>query len=243
MIGIAQGSSGIFHKHKLSKQLANDFLFGFSFCHSHKSLRKEPMLADLIERREHSLQSQNHQNKCDHEFTSMSKDEAIERLMTQYGEEIKRLVYTYTKNWAQADDLTQDVFVQIYLKLDQFSGRSSIRTWIYSIAINKCRDFKRSWHFRNIQLYEKVLSFTRTDSKTPEFEVVQKDDKTYLMEQVLALPIKYREVILLFYYKDFSIEEISLVTGLNQGTIKTRLKRAREKLHNVLSENRGEKSE
>jgi RNA polymerase sigma-70 factor, ECF subfamily len=189
------------------------------------------------------VQAQNQTNEYDHEFSNIDKDDAIEQLMTQYGEEIKRLIFTYTKNWAQADDLTQEVFLTIYLKLDQFTGKSSIRTWIYSIAINKCKDFKRSWYFRNIQIVEKIITFAKADTATPEVVTVQKDDQSFLMEQVMLLPIKYREIILLFYYKEFSIEEISLMTGLNQGTVKTRLKRGREKLHTLYVGKRGDSVE
>ncbi|MCT8137318.1 sigma-70 family RNA polymerase sigma factor [Anaerobacillus sp. CMMVII] len=189
------------------------------------------------------MYAQNHNRNDDDQFRNVDKEEAIEQLMIQYGEEIKRLIFTYTKNWAQADDLTQDVFLTIYLKLDQFTGKSAIRTWIYSIAINKCKDFKRSWHFRNIEIVEKVIAFTRADTATPEINAIQKDDCAFLMEQVMSLPIKYREVILLFYYKDFTIEEIAGLTGLNQGTVKTRLKRAREKLHTIYMGKRGESVE
>nr|WP_285876789.1 sigma factor [Fictibacillus phosphorivorans] len=55
--------------------------------------------------------------------------------MKTYGEEIKRLVYTFVKNWQSAEDITQDVFVTLYTKLDTFRGDSAIRSWIYSIAI------------------------------------------------------------------------------------------------------------
>ncbi|MCM3717660.1 sigma factor [Fictibacillus phosphorivorans] len=68
-------------------------------------------------------------------ISSMSNDEAIVFLMKTYGEEIKRLVYTFVKNWQSAEDITQDVFVTLYTKLDTFRGDSAIRSWIYSIAI------------------------------------------------------------------------------------------------------------
>ncbi|MFN7250591.1 MAG: sigma-70 family RNA polymerase sigma factor [Anaerobacillus sp.] len=189
------------------------------------------------------MQLQTYDDISNLDFVTMDKEEAIEVLMTEYGEEIKRLIFTYTKNWAQADDLTQEVFLTIYLKLNQYTGKSTIRTWIYSIAINKCKDFKKSWYFRNIQIVDKLVSFAKTDTKTPEMETVQKDDKSFLMEQVMSLPINYREVILLFYYKEFTIDEIATITGLNKATIKTRLKRAREKLHTIYVGKRGESVE
>lgn len=172
-----------------------------------------------------------------------NKEMVIEKLMDQYGEELKRLIYTYTKSWSQADDIIQDVFLKIFMKLETFSGDSSIRTWVYSIAINQCKDYKKSWYFRNIQLAEKIFSFSGVNNSTPEAEIVEKSDRDTLMAHVLTLPIKYREVILLYYYKDFSVEEISRMTELNISTVKTRLKRAREKLHVKMKGNRGEFNE
>nr|WP_231620668.1 sigma factor [Fictibacillus sp. 7GRE50] len=61
--------------------------------------------------------------------------------MRCYGEEIKRLVYTFVKNWQQAEDITQDVYIALYTKLDTFRGESTLKSWIYTIAINKSKDF------------------------------------------------------------------------------------------------------
>ncbi len=175
----------------------------------------------------------------DCEIIQMNNEEALEEIMQKYGEEVKRLVYTYTKSWAQDDDVTQDVFVSIFLKFHTFKQQSLLKTWIYKIAINKCKDYKKSWYQRNIQLTNTLFSFKNGTSDTPESEVFKKDEQSLLMECVLSLPTKYREVILLFYYKEFSIEEIAAILTTNQSTIKTRLKRAREKLH-VIYEKRGE---
>lgn len=166
----------------------------------------------------------------DKHIISLAKEEAIEELMLKYGEELKRLIYSYTKSWSQTEDLVQEVFLSIYLKLDTFSKKSTLRTWIYAIAINKCKDYQKSWYFRNFFSSEKVHLFAKSDSETPESQLVQKDLNFQLMDQVMSLPIKYREIILLYYYKDFSVEEITLMTGIKQSTVKTRLKRGRQKL-------------
>ncbi|WP_078556074.1 sigma-70 family RNA polymerase sigma factor [Bacillus alkalicellulosilyticus] len=168
-----------------------------------------------------------------------TKEEIIEELMDCYGEELKRLVYTYTKSWTQAEDIIQDVFVNVYLHLESFSGQSSLRTWIYSIAINACRDYKRSWHVKHIHVTSTFFN-QGTFYGTPESQFLQKDEQSHMMERIMSLPLKYREMILLYYYKEFSIEEISLLTKLNPSTVKTRLKRAREKLHSRLKGLRGD---
>lgn len=177
----------------------------------------------------------------DRPILEMDRDGAIEQMMLKYGEEIKRLVYTYTKSWTQAEDLTQDVFVTIFMKLHSFTGRSLLRTWIYSITINKCKDYKKSWYHRNIHLADKLLSFTKSDMNTPETEMLRKDEKTLLMSHVMSLSIKYREIILLYYYKQFTIDEIAMMLNMKSATVKTRLKRAREKLQ-FIYEKRGEQS-
>lgn len=167
---------------------------------------------------------------------------AIEKIMEIYGDEIKRLVFAYVKNAADTDDVTQEVFVTVYQKLYTFQGNSSLKSWIYSIAINKCKDYLRSWHSRNQRLREKLQrsSYTmKTEETTPEELVLQNDNSSQLLKIVMDLPIKYREVIILFYFKDLSTKEISYILELKEATVRTRLNRGREKLKESLSSERG----
>lgn len=157
--------------------------------------------------------------------------ETIESIMDQYGDEIKRFIFTYVKNQADTDDVTQEVFVTVYQKLHTFKGQSSLRSWIYSIASNKSKDYLRSWKGRNVRLKEKLYN-----SQEPIFESSTEDisfrktESTELLNQVLQLPLKYREMIILYYFKDFSIKEISDLLGEKEPTIRTRLARARQRL-------------
>lgn len=121
-------------------------------------------------------------------------------LMLTYGEEIKRLVYSYLKDWVLTEDVTQDVFVTIYLKLDSFQGNSDIKTWIYRIAINKCKDKLKSWKYKKLFLTNQFFSLIET--KTPEFYVIDGQQKDKVVQTIFNLPIKYREVIILYYYKE-----------------------------------------
>jgi RNA polymerase sigma-70 factor, ECF subfamily len=170
---------------------------------------------------------------------SMEPALALEWLMDEYGEGVKRFIFTYTKNAALSEDLTQEVFVNVYLKLDTYSGKSSLKTWIYSIAVNKCKDYFKSWHYRKIRLKGSILEFNMSTFRSPEKMVAIQEDTSELIEQILALPIKYREVLLLFYYKEFSIEEIGDLLGIGEATVKTRLHRARQKLKTVLENENG----
>ena len=153
-------------------------------------------------------------------------------LMLTYGEEIKRLVYSYLKDWALTEDVTQDVFVTIYLKLDSFQGNSDIKTWIYRIAINKCKDMLKSWKYKKLFLTTQFFSLIET--KTPEFYLINGQQKDKVVQAIFDLPIKYREVIILYYYKELKINEISSLLGLSPSGVKTRLLRAKKTLEKDL---------
>ncbi|MEW9052606.1 MAG: sigma-70 family RNA polymerase sigma factor [Neobacillus sp.] len=172
----------------------------------------------------------------------MDKKMALKILMKDYGEEIKRLIYTYTKNWSSADDLSQEVFVSVYSHLDQFERKSSVRSWIYSIAINRSKDYLKSWHYRNMQLLEKLPLGKGSSTETPEHHLLMEDESREMMQKIFSLPIKYREVIILFYYKELSIKEMSDLLQLSESVIKTRLHRGREKLRLTFSEQEGSES-
>jgi RNA polymerase sigma-70 factor, ECF subfamily len=171
----------------------------------------------------------------------MCNDDAIIYLMRRYGEEIKRLVYTFVKNWQQAEDITQDVFVTLYTKLDTFRGDSAIRSWIYSIAINRSKDFLKSWSYRKLALTDKFSNAQNENVHSVEDGVTSNSDDQLLYEAVLSLQLKYREVILLHYYKEFSVREICQIITMNESTVKTRLSRARKLLQEKYLELGGER--
>ncbi|MGM7703597.1 sigma-70 family RNA polymerase sigma factor [Pseudalkalibacillus sp. Hm43] len=166
------------------------------------------------------------------------KEEIIEHMMDQYGEKLTRLAYTYVKDWGRAEDIVQDVFVTCYTKMDSFRGESSVKTWIYRITINRCHDYHRTWSFRNLQFTDKISRWMKGDSKTPESDLLAKDEKEALANQVLSLPVKYREILLLYYFEELSVQEISLMLFINESTIKTRLHRGRQMLKEAISSER-----
>ncbi|OCA87562.1 RNA polymerase factor sigma C [Bacillus sp. FJAT-27225] len=154
----------------------------------------------------------------------------LEALMDVYGDGVKSLIYSYVKDWGIASDLVQEVFVAVFQKLDSFEGRSSYKTWLYTIAINRSKDYLKSWHHRHVSAAEKVFSFLKDKGRTPEEEVLASDANQQLLKAVWSLPLKYREILLLHYYQDLSISEISEALNLTASTVKTRLYRAQDKM-------------
>ncbi|TYR74402.1 sigma-70 family RNA polymerase sigma factor [Rossellomorea vietnamensis] len=163
-----------------------------------------------------------------------NNEQVIGQLMDTYSDDVLHLVFSYVKNRTTAEDLTQEIFIKCHEKLGQFNNKSSIKTWLYAIAINHCKDYLRSWHYRKIQFSDKILDYIPSKSKHVEEEIISKNVANSLTSAIIDLPVKYREVVFLHYYEELSLLEISKITGVNRNTLKTRLKQARELLKNKM---------
>jgi RNA polymerase sigma-70 factor, ECF subfamily len=164
------------------------------------------------------------------------REQIIDQLMHEYSDDILYLVYTYVKNRTTAEDLTQEIFLKCYEKLNQFNQQSTIKTWLYRIARNHCKDYLRSWHYRKITLSDKIFDYIPSKAKQVEEEIITNCEEEILTNAVMNLPLKYREVVFLHYYEELSLGEISKITTVNRNTIKTRLKRAKELLKDQMIE-------
>ncbi|MCR6109774.1 sigma-70 family RNA polymerase sigma factor [Bacillus sp. A301a_S52] len=162
------------------------------------------------------------------------REHIIDQLMHDYGDAILHLAYTYVKNRSTAEDLTQEIFIKCYEKLPQFNQKATIKTWIYRIASNHCKDYLRSWHYRKITINNKIWDYIPCQSPYVEDEIMRKSEGHSLTYAVTNLPIKYREIVFLHYYEELPLAEISKITNVNMNTIKTRLKRAKELLKDKL---------
>ncbi|WP_312475254.1 sigma-70 family RNA polymerase sigma factor [Neobacillus sp.] len=157
-----------------------------------------------------------------------TNEELLRNLIGDYSEEIKRLAYSYLKDWTTSDDITQEVFIKCYQKMDTFRGESSYKTWLYKIAINLCKDYLRSKWYRHILPSDFYKVRFKSNTLSPEEQFISKSEDIELSQMVLSLQAKYREIIILYYYEDLKINEIVQLTGINSETIKTRLRRAKK---------------
>src|SRR5690606_26525529 len=114
--------------------------------------------------------------------------------------------------------------------------RSTYKTWIYRITVNKCKDYLKSWSYRNIYYRDKLQSFFKGSSHSSESKFLVSEENEELFQKVLALPTKLRESIILYYYEGFSIDEIAELLAIKSNTVKTRLHRARATLKVTLEE-------
>ena len=122
-----------------------------------------------------------------------------------------------------AQDAVQETFFKVYRTLDRFRGECSEKTWITRIAVNTCRDMKRQrWFFfiKHSLPYENLLL---SDERVAQ-------ELTDFFLDLMRLPAKYKEVILLRYYQQLTLEETALALGISKRTVSNRLKKAKAML-------------
>jgi RNA polymerase sigma-70 factor (ECF subfamily) len=173
---------------------------------------------------------------------------ALRWLMEQYGNDILRTAALLLKDRHLAEDVSQDVFLAAYQKIGQFRGEGSLRGWLLQITINRCRGKMRlaSWS----RLF--VRSWGGSDSEiedVPEWPVSSTGmmmdtvpgsekwaEKLSLRAAIASLPLHYREAIVLYYYQELSIKQLSEVLNEPEGTVKSKLLRGRRLLRMKLEE-------
>ncbi|PLR78254.1 RNA polymerase factor sigma C [Bacillus sp. V3-13] len=160
----------------------------------------------------------------------MQHHDTIKDLMDRYGTTILHLAYSFVKNRQTAEDLSQEIFIKCFDKIDTFEGNSNIQTWLYRIAVNHCKDYLKSWHYRKVHVSNYVSTLFTSQQAGPEFQYLQKSDHDELVNDIMRLPVKYREIIFLYYFHDLTLKEVSEVCGINLNTAKSRMSRAKANL-------------
>ena len=169
-------------------------------------------------------------------------EEAFEELVSLYEKKIYNMGLRYTGNQQDALDICQDVFLRLFRFISQFNEESSFSTWIYRIASNVCKDcVRKSQKIMEISFevrdeedggYEINVSDLRF---SPESDFQRKELRMAIVQGISALPEKYREIIIMRDINGMSYSEIGKCLGLEEGTVKSRIARARDKLREFLS--------
>ncbi|MEC2074593.1 sigma-70 family RNA polymerase sigma factor [Metabacillus fastidiosus] len=173
---------------------------------------------------------------CEDKADSEDIDHLLSELMQMYGTELTTLAYSYTKNVETAKDIVQTVFIKCYQKLNTFQGKASIKTWLYRITINQCKDYLRSSYFRRVIPFGMRIKDNLESGNNTEEIVLRNNTKLQIEECIKRLSSKYRDVLILYYVQELSIKEIVQVLGISNNTVKTRLRRAKEKLLPIIYE-------
>lgn len=153
---------------------------------------------------------------------------SAEQLYNLYATDVLRFAYYYLGDRQKAEDVTQDVFVKFITTHPALSpGRE--KAWLLKVTLNRCRDHWRSSWVRRI-----VLGHPSFES-FPSPEMIDNiSDQVSLAEAVNHLPPEFKEVVLLFYYQNFSVSEIADLLSVAEGTVSSRLNRARSRIKSHL---------
>ena len=155
------------------------------------------------------------------------RKEKLSRLMEQYEQDLLRMCCVYLRDASMAEDAVQESFIKAYQALGSFRGKSSEKTWLYAIAMNVCRDMRRSAWFRYVD--------RRVDFDQLPIPVAPASDVSIaLMSEVMRLPRKYMEVVWLHYYEDLSFREIGELLGVTVSAVSHRLAKAKRMLRGAL---------
>ena len=149
-----------------------------------------------------------------------------ERLVSVNMDSIFRVAINGCKNYADAEDVVQNTFLKLLQKEDAFDDDEHARKWLIRVAINECNDFWRSpWKRHTISIEEM--------KNTLIFSTSEKSDLYYALKE---LPLKYRQIVHLYYFEHYCIKEIAQTMKLSESAVQIRLFRAREKLKEKLKE-------
>ncbi len=184
----------------------------------------------------------------------VARDEgAFNELVITYERRVFALVYRMLGRRDEAEDLAQEVFVQVFKAIDQFRGESKLSTWIYRIAVNLCKNRTKYLSRRHAGAQDDVdamaerVPFTAAKGATvgdisrPD-ELVEGMQLEVVVKRAIAqIDPDFRTVLVLRDVEDLSYEEIASVTGLPDGTDKSRIHRARAQLKALVEKAMGEK--
>lgn len=160
------------------------------------------------------------------------KNDLFEEIVKEHGKAILNYIFSLVRHKELAEDLYQEVLLSAYLAFHTIKDPDRLKSWLFTIAANKCRDFWRKENKTKQFWKEEVYSFSvaTAEPSLPEEEVLHNYAAEQMVEKVLDLPEIYQYPIFLYYFRDFTLLEISKKGNIPISTVKTRMKRGKERL-------------
>lgn len=171
-------------------------------------------------------------------LSQSGQTEAFSALVEKYHPRVFSMAFNSTRNREAADDLAQEIFIKAYVALPKFRFKSEFGTWLYRIAFNHIRDyFRKEGKHKPVPLdHVRELSLVQADGAGERNAAKDLEAKKDLVLKVLStLPEKYQAIVNLRDIQGFSYEEISRILKISQGTVDSRLHRARKMLRKKLA--------
>ena len=157
----------------------------------------------------------------------------LESMMRTYGNDVLRTAYMYVKDIHTAEDIFQELFIKADRNKESFRGESSVKTWLIRITVNACKDYLKSAYNRRVtplQEFQENALMSENDFDGIE----RKETQQEVRNAVMSLPETHRDVVLCVYFQGMTVPEAAKALGLAEGTVKSRLSRAKDKLKQLL---------
>lgn len=157
-----------------------------------------------------------------------SREQKLIRLIEEYQKPLLDMCYIYLRDRELAEDAVQETFLKAYQAMSTFRGESKEKTWLAKIAVNTCRDMRRSaWakHVNREVIPEDLPIVANESFNQSAIDVAN---------AIMQLPDKYKEVILLHYFQEMKMSEIASIIGITTSVVSRRIKKAHEALHSLL---------
>ena len=158
----------------------------------------------------------------------MDQDE-LEKIIDAHGEHLLKMAFFYLRDRETAKDIVQEVFISFYAS-SNYEERGTLRAYLTKLTVNRCKDHLRSWSFRNLLFTDDWVE-TIHRQQDP---LILKEERTELAIAIMKLPVKYREILIFYYYEGYKIKEIAAFLELSENTVKARMVKARKLLKEKL---------
>lgn len=154
----------------------------------------------------------------------MRSEQEVNKAIEQYSDTVRRICTIYLKNHADTEDIFQTVFLKYVLSSVAFESVEHEKAWLIRVTVNACKDLLKSFFRRRTVSLDAVME---QPAEIPQ-------DHREVLEAVLSLPQKYRDVVYLHYFEDYTAPQISRVLGKNVNTVYTLLTRSKQMLREKL---------
>ena len=154
----------------------------------------------------------------------MKSEEEAGRVVEQYADLVRRICMIHLKNYEDSEDIFQTVFLKYVLRSEPFDSQEHEKAWIIRVTVNACRDLLKSF-FRS-----RTVSLDQLIERSQDMP----EDHSDILEAVLELPARFRDVVYLHYYEGYTAPEIGRILKKNPNTVYTLLARARQLLKTKL---------
>ncbi len=151
---------------------------------------------------------------------------SVQEAVRLYQDNVFRSAFSICRNRQDAEDISQETFLAYCRDRTEYDSEEHVKAWLLRTAINKSRSLYRQFWRRNTEPLEEYMEVSEAES----------GDYADLLAAVMALPVRCRTIIHLFYYEDYPIKEISGLLGISEGAVKSQLNRGRKLLREKLQE-------